>query len=382
VANIGNKNFSERFITAPFSPLGHNSQIKTQNATCVVMPTTQPVRPDRGRDPKQNAINLEKPLHPIYSYAAVTDSEEGLILVNVETMEDFEPRNNFFYRALDWNPNGILNGAVHATFMGHVLWVSADKGLVGVDLNDPTNPKLLAVVPLNKPRAAMGQFRYLFAVDADGFKVVDVTDPAKPRLLESSRVPIVDARRVFVARTYAYVAAGSEGIVIIDVESPEKPQLYKKFNANGELNDARDIVVASTNASLFAYVADGKNGLKVVQLISPESNPGFYGFSPEPQPELIAWRRTRAPALALSRPLERDRAVDETGHQVAVFGRIGSRPLALEEMQRLYSKGGEVWKVSDAVKPGDSGAKSGSCQVAPQITKQQRRIGPIGAVAD
>jgi hypothetical protein len=348
----------------------------------VVMPTTQPVRPERGRDPKQNAINLEQPLHKIYSYAAVTDSEEGLILVNVETMEDFEPRNNFFNRALTWNPDGILDGAVHAAFMGHVLWVSADKGLVGVDLNEPLEPKLLAVVPLNKPRAAMGQFRYLFAVDADGFKVVDVTDPAKPKLLETARVPIVDAKRVFVARTYAYVAAGSEGIVIIDVQRPEKPQLYKKFNANGQLNDARDIVVAATNASLFAYVADGKNGMKVVQLISPESNAGFYGFSPEPQPELIAWRRTRSPALALSRPLERDRAVDETGHQVGVIGRIGARPFNLEEMQRLYMKGGDVWKVSDQVKPGDNGAKSGSCNVAPQITRQQRPLGPIGAVAD
>jgi hypothetical protein len=117
------------------------------------------------------------------------------------------------------------------------------------------------------------------------------------------------------------------------------------------LDDAQDVVVGSTNASLFAYVADGRNGLKVIQLTSPASQPNFYGFSPEPKPELIATRRTARPAIALSRGLERDRAVDETGHQIAVFGRLGSRPFTLEEMQRLYLDGaGLPWYVADQVR--------------------------------
>ena len=74
---------------------------------------------------------------------------------------------------------------------------------------------------------------------------------------------------------------------------------------------------------LFAYVADGQNGLKVIQLTSPDSQPNYYGFSPAPRPELIAWTRTPSPALALSKGLDRDRAVDETGHQIAIFGRTG-----------------------------------------------------------
>ena len=48
------------------------------------------------------------------------------------------------------------------------------------------------------------------------------------------------------------------------------PRLYQRFTADGTLNDARDVIVGTTNASLFAYVADGKNGLKVVQLTSPD----------------------------------------------------------------------------------------------------------------
>jgi hypothetical protein len=370
VANIGNKNFSERFITAPFSPFGHSSRIDTKNATCVAMPTTQPVRPDRARDPKQNAINLEKPMHPIYSYAAVTDLEEGLILANVETMHDFEPRNNFFTRSVTWNPDGLLDGARHVTFTGHYVWIAADKGLVLVDLDNPQKPKHVTTLPLKNVQASMQQFRYLFVVDGEGLKVVDITDLAKPKLVEGAAVPIQNANRVFVSRTYAYVAAGAEGIVIVDVEKPEKPKLYMKYTADGRINDARDVIVASTNASLFAYVADGKNGLKVLQLTSPESQPGFYGFAPEPKPELISWRKTRSPALSLSRPLERDRAVDETGHQMAVFGRIGSRPFTQAESQKLYMKDGEVWTVSDQVDPKATGVGSGRCEAKPEVVEE------------
>ena len=168
--------------------------------------------------------------------------------------------------------------------------------------------------------------------------------------VEAAHVPFDDARRVYVARTYAYVAAGRDGLVIVDVENPAQPKVLMEFNANGALNDAQDVAIGSTNASLFAYVADGRNGLKVLQLTAPDNQPKFYGFSPEPRPKLIAWRATRSRAIALSRGLERDRAVDETGGQIAVFGRIGSRPLNLEEQRKLYLKpDGTPWVVQDTV---------------------------------
>jgi hypothetical protein len=108
------------------------------------------------------------------------------------------------------------------------------------------------------------------------------------------------------------------------------------------------VVVASTNASLFAYVADGQAGVKVLQLTSPDSQPNFYGFSPAPVPELIAWARTPSPALTMSKGLDRDRAVDETGGQIAVFGRLGSRPFNRSEMEKLFlTSKGVPWKVSD-----------------------------------
>ncbi len=106
----------------------------------------------------------------------------------------------------------------------------------------------------------------------------------------------------------------------------------------------------ATNASLFAYVADGRNGLKVLQLIGPATQPNFYGFSPAPKPELIAWARTPGPALAMSKGLDRDRAVDETGGQMAIFGRLGSRPFTRPEMERFFTdRWGRPYRVTDTV---------------------------------
>jgi hypothetical protein len=90
--------------------------------------------------------------------------------------------------------------------------------------------------------------------------------------------------------------------------------------------------------------------MKVLQLTSPDSQRNFYGFSPAPVPELIAWAKTPSPAIALSKGLDRDRAVDETGGQMAVFGRLGSRPFTRAEMERLFmTRSGVPWKVSDEV---------------------------------
>ena len=89
---------------------------------------------------------------------------------------------------------------------------------------------------------------------------------------------------------------------------------------------------------------------EVIQLTSPASQPNFYGFSPAPKPELIAWVKTPSPALAMSKGLDRDRAVDETGGQMAVFGRLGSRPFTRPEMERLFlGRRGFPYKVRDEV---------------------------------
>jgi hypothetical protein len=347
VAQIDHKGFSERMVTAPFSPLGQRLDVDTRDATWVALPSTQTIDPSRKVRPE----NEEQKVHPIYGYAYVTDREEGLVIVGpLGTLLDGDPRNNFIRRAAAFNPDGLLDGATSMTLAGTVGYVTTPREVVVLDLDDPVKPRLLARVgaPLREPRSVAVQFRYAFVADADGLKVLDVTRSGAPRVVDGAAVPLANARRVYVARTYAYVANGAEGLAIVDVERPEAPRLHQNWNANGQLADVHDVQLGVTNGSVFAYVADGRNGLRVVQLVSANDTPGAYGFSPRPTPKLVATYATHGPALAVSRGVDRDRAVDETGHQVAVFGRRGARPLSREEQERMYLRDGQVFTVSDA----------------------------------
>ncbi|HKT46898.1 MAG TPA: hypothetical protein VJP87_05175, partial [Candidatus Acidoferrales bacterium] len=158
-----------------------------------------------------------------------------------------------------------------------------------------------------------------------------------PKPLANTTIPLQDARNIYVARTYAYVSAGKQGLAIIDVDRPDSPRLDQLFTANGQLTDVNDVKIGMVAGSAFAFVADGRNGLRVLQIVSPEDDPAhFSGFSPRPLPKLIATARTRGPALAISKGIDRDRAVDESGNQLAVFGRRGARPLNQAEMRALY----------------------------------------------
>ena len=346
VASIANKGVSQKIISAPFSLLGQDIQIESKNASCAVLPTNQPIQPSRNTGDLMRYTNLEQPFHPMYQYLYITDAEEGLILVDIDTLMDGDPRNNNLSRALTWNEGGVLAGARHLVFGGRYAYLVTNSGLVILNMDDPLAPRLVSRLPLVDAHSVALQFRYLFVTDAQGLKVIDVTNPATPVLIGNNTVALTSARRIHLARTYAYVAAGDEGIAIVDIENPASMQLLEKY-AEG-LSDAHDVTVASTNASLFAYVADGEEGLKVFQLMSPDSQPNFYGFSPKPSPELIARYKTPSSALALSRGLERDRGVDETGGQIAVFGRIGSRPLNEAEMKRLYlDDDGKPWFVEN-----------------------------------
>ncbi|NJB91640.1 hypothetical protein GGR90_003860 [Sphingopyxis italica] len=350
VASIGNKGFSERIVRAPFSPLGHDTHVKTKNATCMAIATTQPISVARNENiVKKFPENHEQVMHDIYRYAVITDSVEGLVLVDIDTLADGEFRNNRLKRALTWNEGNVLAGARHVTLAGSIAYVTTDAGLVVLDLTVPLQPKVTAQLPLTDARASAIQFRYLWVTDAEGVKLFDVTKLTQPVAVPSGTVRLADARKIYLARTYMYVAAKADGLVIVDVTRPAAPIVWPGLTFGGALIDAEDVIVASTNASLFGYVADGRNGIKVLQLTSPD-DPGLYGFSPKPTPELIAWAKTPSPALALSKGLDRDRAVDETGGQMAVFGRIGSRPFTRGEMEKLFlNSKGMVYKVRDEV---------------------------------
>jgi hypothetical protein len=345
IAFIDDKAFSQRITTAPVSPLGQRFFVPTRYATAVAAPTTVAPDPTRHHSPE----NHEQEVHPLYGYLYVADRYEGLILVGAGTLLDGNPLNNFLKRELTFNPGGILCGARSITLVGTYAYICCDAGLVVVSLDDPKHPLITAVLGgdvLHGPVAFQAQFRYGIVCDAEGIKVLDITDLAQPRLVSALSLP--DARNVYLARTYAYVAAGRLGLVILDITNPTQPRIDQIYDAGGCINDLCDVKLGITYTSQFAYLADGCNGLRIVQLTSPDT-PGNQGFSPRPTPQLIASYPAAkgGRALAISKGLDRDRAVDESGNQLGVFGRVGARPLNLAEQQRLYLRDGRLWTVSD-----------------------------------
>jgi hypothetical protein len=343
IAFIDNKSFSERFTTAPVSPLGQKFYVRTKYAAAVAAPCTPAPDPTRSQRPE----NKEPKVHALYGYIYVADKYEGLILVGAGTTIDGNPSNNFLKRDVTFNPDGILNGACNLTIVGNYAYVCCDAGLVVVCLNDPKQPMATSIVPLKRPKAVQTQFRYAFVCDEEGIVSLDITNLAKP--VPKARLGLCDVHGIYLARTYAYVAAGKYGLVVLDIENPEKFRIDQVYNANGHINDLHDVKLGITYVSEFAYLADGKNGLRVVQLTSPET-PGNQGFSPRPTPKLVATYPIPdgGHAVSVGRALDRDRAIDESGNQIAVFGRIGARPLSLDDQGRMYLRAnGEPWFVSD-----------------------------------
>ena len=304
VANVANKNFSERVVTAPVSPLGQDTHVQTKYATAVALPTNMSISMDRPWIPE----NLEQPydhrgktqnLHESYRYAYVSDRFEGLILIDIDCLTDGDPDNNFTERVVTYNPGGALSGAENLAVAGTTAYVCCARGLAVVDIADPLAPNLVEIVEMNKPTSVAVQFRYAFVTDADGLKVVDVTVPAKAKQVGDT-YPVADARNVYVAREYAYVAAGAEGVMFVDITVPTKlravidpqeemanPGAAKPlppFDAGGRLRDVNMVRIGMVNDSVYAMVADGQTGLHVLQVVTPmDGGRSAYGFSPSPR---------------------------------------------------------------------------------------------------
>jgi hypothetical protein len=365
IANINNKAFAQRIAQRVNSPLGEGTVIHSPDATFLYTPTSVPIHLGRPQRPE----NREQPIHPLYRYAFATDRKDGLILIDINTLEDNNPQDNYMHRDVVFNPEGKLTGAMMVKVWGHYAFVVSEQtGISVVDVDNPTQPKLVgqsAPGDLNGARAIELQLRYAFVLDHNGMKVFDITHPEQPKLVPDATVALSDARGLTVSRTYAYVAAGSQGLAIIDVQNPERPKAPIFFTANGALNDAYDVAVGSTNISYFAYVADGHNGLRIVKLIDTDT-PGYLGFAPDPKPELIASYPSSGKMVSVARGQGRDRYVDESGNQISVTSRMGSRPLNGEELRRiLFATDGSTLKVSNGShkdqqgNTGDSGQQAG-----------------------
>ena len=203
VAQVDQKGFSERIVTAPVSPLGQRLYVKTKYATAVASPSTLAVDPTRTQRPE----NEEQKIHPVYAYLYVTDREEGLVVIGNPLDSPNRPgvvdaagrrsRQQLPGAGAGLQPRRTAHrrGEHHA---GRALRLRlAPKGLFVVDLDNPLQPRIVATVGephLKQPRAVAVQFRYAFVTDSEGLKVLDVTNPVRPRPVPNAVVRLADAQ--------------------------------------------------------------------------------------------------------------------------------------------------------------------------------------------
>ncbi|HOW64380.1 MAG TPA: immunoglobulin domain-containing protein [Verrucomicrobiota bacterium] len=152
------------------------------------------------------------------------------------------------------------------------LWKSSDRlyvtlgpsGGLGVVETTPVgrlNPLGGLAVSIATNRVCVaGHYAYI-ANRASGLMLIDVENPAKPRVASSIDTPGT-AMDVFILGTNAYVADGSAGLQIIDISDPLRPVPRGRMDTAG-------LATAVQVAGAYAYVADGLSGLVIIDVQDP-----------------------------------------------------------------------------------------------------------------
>lgn len=115
------------------------------------------------------------------------------------------------------------------------------------------------------------QGNYAYIITGSGnfayFQILNVNYPSNPVMV--GNLSITGARKVFISGHYAFIASGSLGVSIVDVSNPAVPRLRGSINTPGEAVN----IFANSH---YLYVADGIGGLTIVDISNP-SNPVLRG---------------------------------------------------------------------------------------------------------
>ncbi|MCR4256731.1 MAG: hypothetical protein NUW08_03435, partial [Candidatus Uhrbacteria bacterium] len=114
-----------------------------------------------------------------------------------------------------------------------------------------------------------GQYAYL--LDTDEFSIIDISNPAAPRV--TSNFATSSGDRVHVYGRYAYLSLTTNGLSIIDISDPAAPVPTGFFNPAGSVYD----VIVSGN---YAYVAADTDGIYILDISNPAAPRQMAQFNP------------------------------------------------------------------------------------------------------
>ncbi|MFB3890643.1 MAG: LVIVD repeat-containing protein [Phycisphaerae bacterium] len=129
--------------------------------------------------------------------------------------------------------DGLALWKDYAVLYGH--WESR---LVLVDITDPATPRQVGVYQHDKGSFNQGEVEvengYAYCTSVNGLVIVNINDPANPKLAAS--VDLKGVTDVIVKDRYAFVAAGGNGVRVLDISDPSRPVEVGRYISRGTLS--------------------------------------------------------------------------------------------------------------------------------------------------
>ena len=245
IANIDNKDFSERIVTAPVSPLGQRLYVKTKYAprsrrrrrSASIRCATRSPENEEQADPPDVRLPLRHRLARKGWSSSATDRRAAH--AGVGRCSTATRRTTSSSARRPSTRTACSTGARRITIAGHLrLHPDADAAGRRRRSTIRSEPKVTArarrAATWTIRAASRIQFRYAFVVDKQGLKVLDVTALDRPRPIDGAQCAVQGrAQRLRRRAPTRYVAAGHDGLGIVDIERRRQPALEQMFNAGG-----------------------------------------------------------------------------------------------------------------------------------------------------
>ena len=207
-------------------------------------------------------------------YAYLTRNDSLLVL---DVSDPFEPTEASRLQINGKHPKDIQ---FHA---GHAYIPATLGGLNVVDVTDPRNPSLVAVIPFEshttgfKIRGSYGYLARIVSVTpterwyegSSVFEVLDLSTPNAPVTVGSVTIPTM-VHDLDVVGDYAYVTGEQitnqkQAITVVDITSPTSPLIVDVPDPNFGTSNPYDIYLHKGHA----YIMDSGDGLRVLNLNDP-----------------------------------------------------------------------------------------------------------------
>ncbi|MCF8026173.1 MAG: hypothetical protein K9K82_11895 [Desulfobacteraceae bacterium] len=209
------------------------------------------------------------------AYAYIADSDHGLVIAEVDETTGGLTETG------DWAIAGARAVAAYEQTVGEgeneetykYAAVVDGQWLRIVDVTDPNNPDEKGGLETGDCRdvAAKNLYGTQYAIVADGangIRLVDISDPLNPELIDTYAEEEFTAEAVSLHASYIHAAVGERGILVLGISDLDPPELTPiDLDAKDEVNPyyntpgyASDVFIAERGENRYSYVADTHGG--------------------------------------------------------------------------------------------------------------------------